>query len=105
MKALRLRLALLLFLCFLTLSIEALSQAPVLTSMSPTALAPGMQVTLTGSGFGSTVGSQGAVGLPYWGSVSIVSWSDTQIVFTVPPQFVPGNVYVRQNGMNSNALS
>ena len=77
--------------------------APILSSISPTALSPGMQVTLTGSGFGVAQGS----GLVYFGNGaygSVVSWGNTQIVATVPASnLTPGNMTVRQNGVWSNA--
>ncbi|MFY9911509.1 MAG: IPT/TIG domain-containing protein, partial [Candidatus Sulfotelmatobacter sp.] len=78
---------------------------PVLSGVSPTAWSPGMQVTLTGSGFGAT-GSQEGAGV-YLGGVwpAIVSWSDTQIVFTVPTGIGPGSVLVEQNYTNSNTLN
>ncbi len=71
--------------------------APTLTSISPTSVTPGVQMTLAGSGFGATQGS----GSVYFGSGrygSIVSWSDTQIVATVPTGIIPGNVLVNQYG-------
>ena len=74
---------------------------PTLTSISPTSLAPGIQATLTGSGFGAVQGS-GFVGLQNMNSVPIVSWSDTQIVVTVPAGTIPGNATVKQNGVYSN---
>ena len=83
----------------------ALSQAPVLTSISPTAVSPGMQMTLTGSGFGATQGS----GLVSFGNAAygtVVSWSATQIVVTVPTSgLAPGNVSVRQSGVYSNGVA
>jgi len=45
----------------LSISSYAFSQAAILSSVSPTVLSPGMQVTLTGSGFGPSQGS-GRVG-------------------------------------------
>ena len=100
-----LRHCLLLLSTLLLSSVFAFCQAPVLTSMSPTVWAPGMQVTLTGTGFGASAnGSSGGV---YVGGYypTIVSWSDTQVVFTVPSGIGPGNVLVYQNYLNSNTLS
>ena len=78
---------------------------PTLTSVSPTAWTPDAQVTLTGSGFGSPVGIGGVyfVGTGVYGT--IVSWSDTQVVFTVPGGIGSGNVLVFQNGVDGNSLS
>jgi hypothetical protein len=77
---------------------------PTLSSVSPNALSPGMQVTLTGSGFGATQGSLGRVWLQN-SNVPVVSWSDTQIVVTVPADTIGGNAYVEQNGAASNLVS
>jgi hypothetical protein len=76
---------------------------PVLTSISPTAVLPGMQLTLTGSGFGAAAGSGGVYfGGPYG---TVVSWSDTQVLVTVPSGIGPGNVLLFQNNVNSNSLA
>ena len=78
---------------------------PVLTSISPTAVAPGMQVTFTGSGFGATQG-QGCVYFGNGAYGTVVSWSDTQIVATVPSsRLTPGNVAIYQNGVYSNTVA
>lgn len=76
MKALRTFLTLLSIL--LCSWLFAFSQSPTLTSISPTAIAPGMQVTLTGSGFGSTQGN-GKVTLGPQATGTVVSWSSTQM--------------------------
>ena len=81
-----------------------LAQAPTLSSVSPTALSPGMQVTLTGSGFGTSQGG-GLVALGPQANGIVVSWSNTQIVVTVPASLVPGNVQVKQNGVYSNGIA
>src|SRR5947208_6085519 len=78
---------------------------PTLTSISPTALSPGMQVTFTGSGFGAAQGSLGNVNFARSGAAKIISWSDTQVVAVVPNGTVPGNTYVGQNGVASNTVS
>ena len=78
---------------------------PVLTSISPTAVAPGMQVTFTGSGFGATEG-QGCVYFGNGAYGTVVSWSDTQIVATVPSaRLTPGNVAIYQDGVYSNTVA
>ena len=76
---------------------------PSLTSISPTALSPGMQVTFTGSGFGATQGS-GSVGFNNTAG-TVVSWSDTQVVATVAAGTNPGNAWVTQNGTRSNYIA
>ncbi|HEY6946905.1 MAG TPA: IPT/TIG domain-containing protein [Candidatus Acidoferrum sp.] len=54
---------------------------PNITSVSPTTAIAGMQITISGSGFGSSQGS----GNVWLGSTYgvVVSWSDTQIVANV----------------------
>lgn len=75
---------------------------PVLTSLSATSLSPGMQLTLTGSGFQP---AQGAGFVTLANTVgTVVSWSDAQIVITVPAGTVPGNATVTQDGAASNPL-
>jgi IPT/TIG domain len=81
---------------------QALAQTPTLTSISPTSLSPGMQATLSGSGFGANTGS---VQLQNQTNVPIVSWSDTQIVVTVPAGTIPGHASVYRNGVYSNYVS
>jgi len=77
---------------------------PILTSISPTALSPGMQMTLTGSGFGTAQGT-GWVSFGIQGRGSIVSWSNTQVVATVPSTVVSaGTATVVQYYANSNGL-
>lgn len=87
----------------IALPAAAASQAATLTSMSTTTLPPGAQMTLTGSGFGATQGS-GSVGLQNT-TATIVSWSDTQIVVTVPTGTIAGKAYVYQYGVYSNEPS
>src|ERR1700690_4059381 len=91
------------FCLFVFLPASVFAQAAQMASISPTNLAPGMQVTLTGSGFGATQES-GFVELQNLDRVPVVSWSDTQIVVTVPPGTISGGVYVSQNGTWSNGL-
>jgi RHS repeat-associated protein len=76
--------------------------APRITSISPTRGTAGAQVTVTGSGFGATrVGNNVLVFYSGY-TATIVSWSDTQIVATVPSSASAGPVYVAINGTNSN---
>jgi hypothetical protein len=77
---------------------------PVLSSISPTAIGPGMQVTLTGTGFGSAQGN-GSVTLGPEATGAVVSWSSTKIVVTVPSELEPGNASVTQNGATSNGIA
>ena len=71
---------------------------PVITQVAPSTTAAGTSVTLTGQNFGSSQGSryltlaQGGTswGAPFDGAkLTITSWSDTSITFTLPPSTGP----------------
>ena len=65
---------------------------PVITGITPTTGAPGASVTISGSGFGTTMGSSTA---NFNGAAATVtSWSDTSIVATVPGNATTGPVSV-----------
>src|SRR5450755_891225 len=81
------------------------AQAPQLTSISPTSVLPGTQVTLTGSGFGATQTANGGVACNNMNAASIVSWSNTQVVATGAAGTLNGNAYVTQNGVRSNGVN
>ena len=93
------------FLCLLLVSTLTFA-APTLTSISPTSIKPGIAMTLTGSGFGT---AQGAVTFSApgdtQGASSFTSWSNTQIVLTVPNSIVPGTVTVTVSGATSNGIA
>src|SRR5262249_47915656 len=74
---------------------------PTVTSVSPTTGPVGTQVTINGSGFGSSQGSNSVTFNS--GSASVTSWSDTQIVATVPSTASAGPVRVTVGGAGSNA--
>jgi IPT/TIG domain/Bacterial Ig-like domain (group 2) len=74
---------------------------PTITGVSPSAVSPGMQLTITGTNFGSV--QNGFVAL-YNTNGMVASWSNTQIVVTVPQGTDQGNLYVQQNGAYSNAF-
>ena len=65
--------------------------------------APGTTVTISGSGFGSVQGS----GLVMIGGAAapVTSWSDTQVVVTIPSTSLTGVVRIQQNGNCSNPLT
>src|SRR5262249_33809012 len=71
------------------------------TSISPNPVAVGAQLTINGSGFGASQGSYGFVSMQGV-HPPIVSWSDAQIVVTIPSNAITGNMYVQQNGVSSN---
>ena len=81
--------------------------APHVTSSTPNRGIGGTQITVMGTGFQATQGSNGLlfdenVGGGF-GGASIVSWSDTQIVATVPSNAISGPMWVNVNGINSNS--
>ena len=75
---------------------------PTITGVSPTTGVAGVQVTVSGSGFGSAQGT----GTVWLGSTPgvVVNWSDTQIVADVASNATSGSARVRQNGAWSNAV-
>src|SRR5271165_5957224 len=88
-----------------SVTVQALAQAPnppVINSASPNPATGGTQVTISGSGFGTTQGG----GTVWLGSTYgiVNTWSDTQIVATVSPIAQSGTVQVRQGGQSSNSL-
>jgi IPT/TIG domain/Glucodextranase, domain B len=73
-----------------------------ISSISPSSGAPGTTVTITGSGFGAT---QTTSLVTFNGTAAVVSsWSDTQIVATVPNNATTGNVLVIENNTPSNGV-
>jgi hypothetical protein len=73
---------------------------PRITGVSPTSGAGGVDVTISGSGFGS---EQGTVWLGNRNG-TVQSWSDTQIVASVASNAASGFVRVHQGGAWSNAV-
>jgi RHS repeat-associated protein len=76
--------------------------APVVTSVSPTSGIVGTQITIAGSGFQASKGSSYILINGGGASPTISSWSDTQIVATVPAGVTTGPVTVTVNGVASN---
>ena len=76
---------------------------PSITGLSPTSGAAGVQVTISGSGFGSTQGT----GKVWLGTTlgTVVSWSDTAIAATVSSNATSGIAQVQQYGVWSNSVS
>jgi IPT/TIG domain/Bacterial Ig-like domain (group 2) len=78
--------------------------APVITSVTPTSGTPGVtQVMVTGSNFGNVQGS-GFVQFGTLSAASVNSWTNQQIVATVPTGSKPGVALVYQNGLYSNQV-
>ena len=75
---------------------------PQITSIVPSSGGAGTQVTVSGSGFQATRGTSSLSFYPSGTAFTIVSWSDTQIVATVPAAFGPNAVRVTVNGGDSN---
>ncbi len=81
-------------------SVFSFSAASV-TSLNPDNGPVGTQVQINGSGFGSSQGSS-TVSFNSVGA-SVVSWSDTQILATVPTAAKTGPICVTVGGIASNA--
>jgi IPT/TIG domain len=74
---------------------------PQITGISPSTGSVGTQVTVSGSGFQPVKGSGSSVNFNGWAG-TVVSWSDTQIVASVPSNAKTGPVMVMVNGVSSN---
>ena len=76
--------------------------SPAITGVSPTSGSAGVQVTISGAAFGSAQGT----GSVWLGSTyaSVVSWTNTQVVATVPSIARSGTVQLQQGGIWSNGL-
>ncbi|MGP8176261.1 MAG: beta strand repeat-containing protein [Terracidiphilus sp.] len=76
------------------------ARVPSITGLSPTSGVAGVQVTISGSGFGSAQGT----GSVWLGSTrgTVVSWSDNQIVAAVASNSTSGTAQVQQGGVWSN---
>ena len=74
---------------------------PMISSMSPSAGGFGASVTISGSNFGA---SQGTSTISFNGvaATSIASWTNSQIVATVPSAATTGPVIVAVNSIQSN---
>jgi len=76
---------------------------PSISSLSPSKGVVGTAVTISGSNFGS---SQGSSTVTFNGtSASVVSWSDTSVVATVPVGSSTGNVVVTVGARASNGIN
>ncbi len=79
--------------------------APVILSLSATSATIGSQITITGSNFGATQG--GSAVLLNDAPVTVTSWSNTSIVFTIPASATSGAVVVSlaPGGNDSNSVN
>jgi len=75
---------------------------PNISSVSPATATAGTQVTVIGTGFGSSQGN----GSVWLGSTigSVVSWSDTQVIANVATGSTTGIAQIQQVGISSNSL-
>ena len=79
------------------------STAPTITSLSPTSGPAGTSVTITGTNFGA---SQGTNTVAFNGTAATpTSWSATSILALVPTAATSGNVVVTVGGRASNGVS
>jgi len=85
-----------------TVTPAAAPTVPNIADVSPPTATAGTQVTVTGTGFGSSQGN----GSVWLGSTlgTIVTWSDTQVVATVATGSTTGTAQIQQAGVSSNAL-
>ncbi|MGD0280779.1 MAG: 6-bladed beta-propeller [Dissulfurispiraceae bacterium] len=74
-----------------------------ISSLYPASGSVGDQVTITGSGFGTTQGGS-TVSFNGTAATTVYSWSDTQIVVAVPSGATTGNVVATVNGAQSNGV-
>lgn len=72
------------------------TKTPVITNINPSSGPAGTSVTITGTGFGDSQRSS-TVSFAGTSATTISSWSDTQIVCTVPSGAASGNVVVTVN--------
>lgn len=76
------------------------ASAPSILFLTPNGGPPGTSVTLTGSNFSAT---QGGSNVTFNGApAAVTSWSDTQIIVTVPAGATTGPVVVTVSGVVSN---
>jgi hypothetical protein len=88
---------------------------PVITTLTPTTASAGQKVTITGSGFGATQGNgyvQFQDNGTSWGcgpcgnaaTLSIDSWSDNSITFTVPTPSGPNGEWAVSPGTQASVM-
>ena len=90
---------------FFVLKQDPSGPAPVISSISPTSVEPGSQVTINGTGF-NPIANQNIVIIGNW-SAHVVSASATQLVVEVPSELPQGThpMTVSANGKTSNAIT
>jgi len=73
---------------------------PTITTLSSTSGSVGMGVTITGSGFGTTVGTVSFAGV----NAPVYSWTNNAVLTAVPTGAGNGNVVVTAGGISSNGV-
>ena len=81
-------------------AVSFIVNTPNISGVSPTSGAPGTNITITGTGFGTSQGS-GTILLGSMAGV-VQSWNDTQVVASVATGSLTGIVRIQQNGYPSN---
>jgi RHS repeat-associated protein len=74
---------------------------PQIVGASPSSGPVGTQVQIKGSGFGATQGTS-VLQFYYYSNATVTSWSDTQIVATVPTAAATGPIQITEGGVSSN---
>jgi RHS repeat-associated protein len=79
-----------------------MANGPMISSVSPTSGTVGTTVTVSGSNFGTVQGNSSVTfnGTP----AAVSSWSDTQVVASVPSGAMPGDIVVTSMGVQSNGV-
>ncbi|HWZ96562.1 MAG TPA: IPT/TIG domain-containing protein [Candidatus Dormibacteraeota bacterium] len=82
----------------------AVLPTPAISSLSSNSGVIGSTVTITGTNFGSSHGSSTVTfnGTP---ATSIPTWSETQVVVTIPPGATTGNVVLTAQNVPSNGVN
>jgi hypothetical protein len=83
-------------------SANGTAAAPVITGLNPTSGRVGTSVTITGTNFGSSIGTVTFNGTPVTGAIS---WTPTRIDVTIPNGATTGSVVVTAGGLSSNGVS
>jgi immune inhibitor A len=82
-----------------------LQEAPQISSVNPGSVVNGAQITITGTGFGSNLPVDFSKVYVSGFQASIGSWTDSQIVCTVPANSASGNVQVGRRGILSDGYA
>ena len=84
---------------------DACDFPPVVDSINPQLVLPGMQISINGEHFGDVQGYGYVTFFNNVYAINIISWSDTKIVCTVPNEALNGCVTVTTDQGSSNCVS